>query len=272
MYTYRPNFSTNDYREGVIDESDNHVTFEFNTPYLIGATPPNSKPYGVYDSGCKNGLVLHGKAICSVAVSLDDGRTWRDCGSMQEGLDLTDLVKGSQQYFIRFGAGARALAGSDLTMTTVCLASTSVLPHLKDGGDLVHFEASGRRVLSAGPSVARAKNYIVNGAFNTPRVTLELKSPHNEQVVAVYGMPRRYRVIRPSPMSFITWNIPRTAANRGMPCFTTGTFSVAVKSPGNSGRKASVTVRPLSRSGMWLLFWFGFAIPAANLTSGPKCT
>ena len=26
------------------------------------ATPPNSKPYGIYETGCKNGLVLRGKA------------------------------------------------------------------------------------------------------------------------------------------------------------------------------------------------------------------
>jgi hypothetical protein len=37
VYVYRPDFD-GAYREGVIDENDDHVTFEFYTPYIIGAT------------------------------------------------------------------------------------------------------------------------------------------------------------------------------------------------------------------------------------------
>src|SRR5262249_22811491 len=40
---YRPDFRGG-YREGVIEESDRHVVFEFYTPYVIAATPPNAKP------------------------------------------------------------------------------------------------------------------------------------------------------------------------------------------------------------------------------------
>src|SRR5262249_35043395 len=35
VYTYRPNFTNGDYREGVIAEDDKHVDFEFYTPYII---------------------------------------------------------------------------------------------------------------------------------------------------------------------------------------------------------------------------------------------
>ena len=73
VYTYRPDFATGDYREAVVDEDDTQVTFEFTTPYVIAATPPNAKPWGVYDAGCKNGLVLRGKADCPVSVSVDRG-------------------------------------------------------------------------------------------------------------------------------------------------------------------------------------------------------
>src|SRR5262249_9817739 len=137
VYTYRPDFSTGEYREGVVDESDRHVTFAFSTPYLIGATPPNSQPWGVHDAGCTNGLVLHGKASCPVAVSVDRGRTWQDCGTFRDGLDLTDRVKAQRQYYLRFGSGARELAGAGLVMITACQANAAVLPRLKDGGSRV---------------------------------------------------------------------------------------------------------------------------------------
>jgi hypothetical protein len=50
-YTYAPNFADGSYKEGVIDEGPDHVTFEFYTPYVIGATPANDKTWGVYESG-----------------------------------------------------------------------------------------------------------------------------------------------------------------------------------------------------------------------------
>ena len=59
------------------------MTFEFYTPYVIAATPPNDKPWGIYDAGGKNGLVLHGKATCPVKLSVDQGKTWHDAGTLQ---------------------------------------------------------------------------------------------------------------------------------------------------------------------------------------------
>ena len=47
VYTYRPNFANGDYREGVTSESDRQVTFEFNSPYIIAATPATSEAWGV---------------------------------------------------------------------------------------------------------------------------------------------------------------------------------------------------------------------------------
>jgi hypothetical protein len=187
VYTYRPGFANGDYREGVVDEGERHVTFTFATPYVIGATPPDGKPWGVYEAGCKNGLVLRGKASCPVAVSVDRGRTWRDCRKFADGLDLTDHVKGRRQYWLRFGAGARELAGTGLTTVTVCQANAAVLPRLKDGGSKVRFEASGRAVVSAGPSVAEARPHVVAGGFQSPEVTMELATPRGEPVVAVYA-------------------------------------------------------------------------------------
>jgi hypothetical protein len=187
VYTYRPDFASGDYREGVVDESDHHVTFAFSTPYLIGATPPNNKPWGVLDPGCTNGLVLRGKARCQVSVSTDGGRAWQDAGAFTDGMDLTDHVKAQRQYRLRLGAGAKGLAGSGLTMTTVCQANAAVLPRLKDGGSTVRFEASGRTVVSAGPTLAQARAHVVEGGFSTPNVTMELATAKGEPAVEVHA-------------------------------------------------------------------------------------
>src|SRR5262249_21329272 len=119
VYVYKPDFNSNDYKEGVVHENPSDTIFEFQTPYIIGATPPNKEPWGIYKSGCRNGLVLNGKInLCRINVSVDRGRTWQDCGAFHDGLDLTDRVKGRRQYQIKFGVPARDMKGSNLTITT----------------------------------------------------------------------------------------------------------------------------------------------------------
>jgi hypothetical protein len=162
------------------------MTFEFNTPYIVGCTPPNPSPWGIYDAGGKNGLLLRGKATCPVSLSVDRGRTWIDGGRFSDGLDLTDHVKGYRQYRLRLGSGAKALAGSGLKVTTVCQASVSVIPRLKDGGTRVSFESSGRAVVSAGPTREQAKTHLVEGAFGSPLAVLELAAPKGGLPVAVH--------------------------------------------------------------------------------------
>jgi hypothetical protein len=187
VYVYRPDFTGRDYKEGVVEEDDRHVVFEFTTPYIIAATPRQRKPWGIYEPGCRNGLVLRGKAEGAVAVSSDRGRTWQDCGTFADGMDLTDRVKGHRQYLLRFGSGAAALATAGLSMTTVCQANPSVMPRLKDGGSTVRFDASGRAVVSAGPNLEQARTHLAAGKFGTPAVTLALASPRGEPVLAVYA-------------------------------------------------------------------------------------
>ena len=53
VYVYKPDFASKDYKESVIKEYDQQVAFEFYTPYIIAATPPNDKPWGIYDAGCR---------------------------------------------------------------------------------------------------------------------------------------------------------------------------------------------------------------------------
>lgn len=199
VYTYRPDFATVDYREGVVDESPNHVTFEFTSPYIIGASPPNSSPWGIYDAGGRNGLVLRGRLSAPVHVSVDRGRTWKECGPFRDGMDLTDHVKGYRQYLLKLGAGAAALRGSGLTLRTVCQANAALMPRLTEGGCTVRFEASGRGILSAGPTLPQAQTHVVEGRFGSPKVTLELRAPRGEAAVEIHAAAHVLSGNPPSP-------------------------------------------------------------------------
>lgn len=199
VYTYVPDFTTKDYREGIIDESDRHVTFEFQSPYIIAATPPNDEAWGIYQAGCRNGLVITGKASVPISLSIDRGRTWQDGGVLDRRIDLTDLAKGHRQYWLRIEAGASRLAEAQLRITTICQANSSIIPRLADNGSRVEFKASGRAIASAGPNIAQAETHRIAGAFDSPRVTLELAAPRNSAAVAVYAAAHVASSNPPSP-------------------------------------------------------------------------
>ncbi len=187
VYTYRPDFAKGDYCEAVVDEGPEHVTFAFRTPYVIGATPPNQSDWGIYKPGARNGLVLRGNATCPVTISVDDGRTWQEAGKFQDGLDLTDLVKGRQQYRLRLQTLPKTLTDSGLTITTVCQLNPAMLPRLKEGGTLVSFAASAQAVASAGPTKPEAETHVIGGAFDSPTVTLALRTPHGEPMSKLFA-------------------------------------------------------------------------------------
>ena len=193
VYTYKPDFSSARYKEGVIDESAGHVTFEWTSNYIVAATPPaaaRKEKWGIYNPGCTGGLVVKGTMTCPVAVSTDRGATWQEAGKACDGLDLTDRVKGHRQYLIRFGAGAKALAGAGLTMITVCQCSPTVIPRLRAGKNTVTCQATGKAVISAGPNIDQAKAHVVDGAIGSPTVTLELAAPRGAKAVRVYAAAR----------------------------------------------------------------------------------
>jgi hypothetical protein len=187
VFTYTPDFASGDYKEGVISESDAQVTFEFQSPYIIGATPPNTKEWGIYDAGCKNGLIARGKAVCTVSLSTDDGKTWIEGGKLGDSPDLTDLAKGHRQYWLRLNTGAKQLVGCGLSITTVCQANGTILPRLKDGSNTIRFDASGQAITSAGLTLPAATAHVVEGKIDSPKVTLELRTPHGEIATGVYA-------------------------------------------------------------------------------------
>jgi hypothetical protein len=186
VYRWQPDFKHGGYREGLVSESPSHVTLEFYTPYIIGATPPNQSSWGIYDSGCKNGLVLFGSANCRVAVSNDGGSSWKDAGLFHHGMDLTDFVKGHRQYHLRLETGSAELAESGIVIQTVCQLNPAVLPRLKDHGTAIEFSSGGRAIVSFGPNKQQASPKIVAGAFDTPRVTMEIETPRGEAILELY--------------------------------------------------------------------------------------
>jgi hypothetical protein len=199
VYTYKPDFASGHYKEGIIDENQKQVTFEFHTPYIIAATPPNKNAWGIYDAGCKNGLVLRCKAKCAVSVSVDRGLTWHKVDTWDDALDLTDQVKGRRQYWLRLHNGAEELRNSALTITTVCQANASIMPRLKDKETTLTFLAGGNAVLSAGPNLPQAQAHVKAGKLGTPKVTLELASPRGEAVTAIYAAAHVYSSSPPNP-------------------------------------------------------------------------
>jgi hypothetical protein len=187
VYTYIPSFADGSYREGVVSESERQITFEFTTPYIIGATPAGDGPWDIYRSGCRNGLVLHGSAKCQVSLSVDRGRTWSQPVAMAGSLDLTDKAKGHRQYLLRFDAGADTLRESGLRIVTTCQANPVLFPRLKDGGSTVSYASSQTAVASAGPNLEQARTHLVDGDFKKPSLTLELTTPRGEEAVAIHA-------------------------------------------------------------------------------------
>ncbi len=203
VYTYKPDFKGGAYKEGVVDESDRQVTFDFNTPYIIAATPPADAAkdqWGIYKAGCTNGLVLNGTMTCPVAVSTDGGKSWTKAVEAKDGLDLTDAVKGHRQYQIRFEAGAKGLAGKGLTMRTVGQCSPTVIPRVKSGKNRVTYESTGKAFASAGPNVDQAK--VVAGKLDSPTITLEVAAPRKAKAVRVYGAARIASGAPPKPSKY----------------------------------------------------------------------
>ena len=130
---------------------------------------------GVYKPGCTNGLVIRSKTVLPAQISTDRGAIWQKA----TGADLTDLVKGHQQYWLRFGVGAGALGKSALEIRTVCQANVATIPRLKDGLNRISYCATDRALLSAGA-------HLVDGKLDSRSVTLELASPRGEKITGVH--------------------------------------------------------------------------------------
>jgi hypothetical protein len=128
---------------------------------------------------------VRGNVNCEVAVSVNAGRTWSVSKGSANHHDLTDIVKGRSQYWIRFAAGADQLMRSRLQMRTVCQASVAVLPRLKENGTVIQYEVSRKAAFSMGPELDLSQTFVVEGAFGERTVTLA--ATQNRPTVGVYA-------------------------------------------------------------------------------------
>jgi hypothetical protein len=196
LFTYTPDFSGGSYKEGVAAEDEGSVTIEHNSPFIIACKPAAKK---CLDPDAKLGLVLNGKAECKVCVSTDGMKTFSDPVDFKDGLDLTDLVKGHYQYWLKFMAAPSALAGKDITIKTLCMANGYVMPHLKGDGTQVTFNAGGLATETIGPQAETISKNIIDGGLDKPSFTVKLKSPHGEKIKSVCWAVRSPTGCPPKP-------------------------------------------------------------------------
>ncbi len=197
--TYRPDFKSEDYREGVIEESADAVTFEFHSPYIIAATPLRRSLGRFMNRAARTVWSSREKPRCGFRFPRIVDALGKTAARFSGKLDLTDFAKGHRQYWIRFHAGAKELRDAELSMTTVCQANAATMPRLADNGSRVEFAASGKAIVSAGPNLPQAEAALVAGAFDSPRVTLELAAPRKASVVGISAAAHVASSNPPSP-------------------------------------------------------------------------
>ncbi|NND98621.1 MAG: hypothetical protein HKN47_14970 [Pirellulaceae bacterium] len=185
VYSYQPRFHDQTYREGVVEETNRSITFSFQTPYVIAATPPGDATWSIYQPGCKNGLRVTASKPMTVSVSTDRGATWSRSYRVDQSADLTDHVKGHQQYWLRIDQNAMSMLDSQFQVTTVCQVNAAVLPRLVSGDNRITYQATHRALVSAGPNLDQATQHVVQGSANDSTIVMEMKSPRGQEVVGV---------------------------------------------------------------------------------------
>jgi hypothetical protein len=148
-------------------------------------------------------LVIESSKPLAMSLSVDRGKSWTQAATAMTGetyrVDLTDAAKGHRQYWLRIESGAEELKGSDLKITTVCQANSSIIPRLTDNGSVIQFKSSGLALESAGPNMDQATRHIVDGKFDSPRVTLQLAAPRNAALAQVHAATHVASSNPPSP-------------------------------------------------------------------------
>jgi hypothetical protein len=191
VYTYKPNFADGSYREGVASEDASSVTFYFYSPYTIGTLPPADKIEDWWAStypGGTEGLVITGaNPGCTIQLSLDNGASWSAPVDLKDKVDFTDIAKSHHTYHLKFNAPAKSLAGKDITIRTICVANDRLMPHLKDGGTTITYQASGKAIFAAGPNKAQAQPFVTGGGFDKDNVEMTVPSPGGAKILEVYA-------------------------------------------------------------------------------------
>lgn len=196
VFTYKPSFQDGSYKAAVAAEDDQSVTFQHQSPFVIGVKPSTKN---CTDPGATLGLVLQGRAACQVRVSTDGMKTFSEPVDFKDGLDLSDLVKGHYRYWLQFMTAPKKLADQGIVITTRCMASGYVMPHLKSDGTQITFNSSGLAVETVGPQAEALSRHIVEGSLGGPSFTVKLKTPRGEKIQTVCWATRSPTGCPPKP-------------------------------------------------------------------------
>ena len=105
VYVYKPDFASGDYREGIVEEDDQHLDLR------VRHALHHRRDAGRTTNRGASTIRAAAMVSCCTARRLRGGALDRsrqdlaDCGNFVDGMDLTDLVKGRRQYLLRLRPG-----------------------------------------------------------------------------------------------------------------------------------------------------------------------
>ena len=125
------------------------------------------------DSGIPRNNTHMMQQDCTIQMlPVDQGKTWTQPQPPTSGLDLTDSVKGYQQYFLRLNASAKQLAAAGLSWTTVCQANACIIPHVCTRGRKRDQLCGWRRgnYLPPAPIASQAETHLIDGKSGSQKL------------------------------------------------------------------------------------------------------
>ncbi len=198
-FVYRPNLTSNTFREGVVAMSDNvqsrdasprlssrdsqsaSVTFGHFSPYVICGDPADdANPMTAPATG---GLTISGKAVGKIrlAISSDEGQTWHEAGELTGRFerDVTDLVKGRYGWQARCEWTGQDGGLDELTFTTVTQVCQAIYPRLKANGTTVTYRAASQAVVPVLPNFGLSEaevSRLEDKSYRSPNVVYSPRS------------------------------------------------------------------------------------------------
>jgi hypothetical protein len=190
-FVYRPDLTSERYREGAVAQSENvvrnedsphlasgdgreaFITFFHFSPYVICGDPADDA--NPMTAPATDGVVVSGEAVgeATIEASADWGQTWQTAGAASGEFrrDLTDLLKGRNGWLIRFRWTGEA--GLDrLEFKTTTQVSQTIYPRLKPGGCDATYRCASRGVAPVRPNFGLPEEQLA--AIEVK----ELRSPH----------------------------------------------------------------------------------------------
>jgi hypothetical protein len=228
-FVYRPDLTTDGYREGIVSQSDNaaarsasphlhardgrqaQVIFAHFSPYVICGDPADDANPMTGDAS--GGLVVAGRAAGEVELELstNGGQSWLTIGQVTDAfeLDLTDRVKGHYGWQLRFRWNDQA-GVDELRFTTVTQMAQAIYPRLKPNGSRVVYRAASRGVAPVSPDFGLEESAIAGleeTSLRSANIHYQPRSATSRLAYAVRGNKPAtvaFRLAAPRPLVAIS--------------------------------------------------------------------